>query len=93
MTQSLQEYMDNKAGKEFPNTLDSCEEILEESRHNAEVSVVGTAVNHGSEGSPHGVCFPGATLHSTHIHVHQHDNDKNRLSRHEKASRIRGLAE
>ena len=42
--------------------MDLGEEVLEEARHDAPVGAVGSAVEHGSEGPPHGVCLPCATL-------------------------------
>jgi hypothetical protein len=52
--------------------LDLGEELLEEARHNPPVGAVGAVVEHGSEGPPHGVCLPCATLIRIQAHTYKH---------------------
>ena len=64
--------------EESPYSLDSREQVLENPRNDAPVSVVRATVNHGAERAPHGVCLPGATLEASDTYKHQQQEPRSK---------------
>lgn len=54
-TGALVIYKKKGTGEEIPYSLDSREQVLENPRHNARISMLRATVNHGIEMTPHGL--------------------------------------